>query len=82
MSEAFVRLFVPSDGANEVPLVVIGLAALLDGVTDGVTFKGKAADDGGGMPTAGSQSLCAGATLTDKPATSLRDKVILSGYKP
>lgn len=47
----FVAIFAPEDGATAVPLAAIGLAALLDGVTAGVTFKGKAGDDGGGMPT-------------------------------
>jgi len=36
-------------GDSDDPLAVIGLAAFLDGVTAGVTLRGKAAEEGGGM---------------------------------
>lgn len=56
MSDAFVG-FVPFDGARVGPLGEEGPVVGRDGVTDGVTFKGRAVEDGGGMvgPVRGAQ---------------------------
>ena len=56
MSEAFVG-FAPFDGARVDPLGEEGPVDGRDGVTDGVTFKGRALEDGGGMvgPVHGTQ---------------------------
>lgn len=50
MSDVLVRVAAPVDGATEAaPLAAMGLVVARDGVTEGVTFKGRAEDDGGGM---------------------------------
>lgn len=51
MSEAFAGGLEPFDVGKEVPFDEIGLGAALAGVAAGVTLRGKAADDGGGMLT-------------------------------
>lgn len=65
-------------GATEAPFAAIGLAALLDGVTEGVTFRGRAADDGGGMPTALEESvvrLQGTAGVIDEPTAKRRKRL-------
>lgn len=55
----------------EAPLGDTGLAAAFDGVTPEVTFKGRAADDGGGMVT--ERYLCgSGLYFSDRLSNGLR----------
>ena len=59
MSEGVVG-FVLAEGTEVDPLGEEGPVDGRDGVTDGVTFSGSAAEDGGGMlkPTRGVQCHC------------------------
>ena len=52
--------FVPLEDAGAIPLGEEELVDGRDGVTEGVTFKGRAAEDGGGMVESvhGDQYVC------------------------